>query len=82
VQSTLGLGTAVIETAALGFLGLGQQPPFPELGKMLAESREVMTSGMWWMILFPGITVMIIVLSFNLLGDALRDTLDPKLRGN
>lgn len=82
VQSTLGLGTAVIETAALGFLGLGQQPPFPELGKMLAESREVMTSGMWWMIVFPGITVMIIVLSFNLLGDALRDTLDPKLRGN
>lgn len=81
VQSTLGLGTAVIETAALGFLGLGQQPPFPELGKMLAESREVMISGMWWMLFFPGLTVMIIVLSFNLLGDALRDTLDPKLRG-
>lgn len=81
VQSTLGLGTAVIEAAALGFLGLGQQPPFPELGKMLAESREVMTSGMWWVMLFPGVTVMLIVLSFNLLGDALRDTLDPKLRG-
>ncbi len=81
VQSTLGLGTAVIETAALGFLGLGQQPPFPELGEMLAESREVMTSGMWWVMAFPGVTVMIIVLSFNLLGDALRDTLDPKLRG-
>jgi peptide/nickel transport system permease protein len=81
VQSTLGLGTAVIETAALGFLGLGQQPPLPELGKMLAESREVMTSGMWWVLVFPGITVMTIVLSFNLLGDALRDTLDPKLKG-
>jgi peptide/nickel transport system permease protein len=81
VQSTLGLGTAVIETAALGFLGLGQQPPFPELGKMLAESREVMTSGKWWVLLFPGVTVMVIVLGFNLLGDALRDTLDPKLRG-
>ncbi len=81
VQSTLGLGTAVIETAALGFLGLGQQPPFPELGKMLAESREVMTSGKWWVMVFPGITVMMIVLGFNLLGDALRDTLDPQLRG-
>ncbi|MBN1963632.1 MAG: ABC transporter permease [Anaerolineae bacterium] len=81
VQSTLGLGTAVIETAALGFLGLGQQPPYPELGKMLAESREVMTSGKWWVMLFPGITVMLIVLGFNLLGDALRDTLDPQLRG-
>lgn len=81
VQSTLGLGTAVIETAALGFLGLGQQPPYPELGKMLAEGREVMTSGKWWVMLFPGITVMVIVLGFNLLGDALRDTLDPQLRG-
>jgi peptide/nickel transport system permease protein len=81
VQSTLGLGTAVIETAALGFLGLGQQPPWPELGKMLAESRDVMTSGNWWVMLFPAIAVIIIVLSFNLLGDALRDTLDPRLRG-
>ncbi len=81
VQSTLGLGTAVIETAALGFLGLGQQPPWPELGKMLAESRDVMTSGNWWVMLFPAIAVIIIVLSFNLLGDALRDALDPRLRG-
>jgi peptide/nickel transport system permease protein len=81
VQSTLGLGTAVIETAALGFLGLGQQPPFPELGKMLSDSQEVLLSGSWWVMLFPGITVMLIVLGFNLLGDALRDTLDPKLRG-
>ncbi len=81
VQATLGLGSAVIQAAALGFLGLGQQPPFPELGKMLAESREVMTSGQWWVMLFPGLAVMMIVLGFNLLGDALRDTLDPKLRG-
>jgi len=81
VQGTLGLGTAVIECAALGFLGLGQQPPFPELGKMMAESREVLTSGMWWVMVFPGLTVMLIVLGFNLLGDALRDTLDPRLRG-
>lgn len=81
VQGTLGLGTAVIEAAALGFLGLGQQPPFPELGKMMAESREVLTSGMWWVMVFPGLAVMLIVLGFNLLGDALRDTLDPRLRG-
>jgi peptide/nickel transport system permease protein len=81
VQGTLGLGTAVIEAAALGFLGLGQQPPFPELGKMMAESREVLTSGMWWVMVFPGLSVMLIVLGFNLLGDALRDTLDPRLRG-
>lgn len=81
VQSTLSLGTAVISAAALGFLGLGQQPPFPELGSMLAESRDVMTSGKWWVMLFPGLMVMVIVLGFNLLGDALRDTLDPKLRG-
>jgi peptide/nickel transport system permease protein len=81
VQSTLLLGTAVIETAALGFLGLGQQPPFPELGKMLAESQPALASGKWWVMLFPGITIVLIVLGFNLMGDALRDALDPRLRG-
>ncbi len=81
VQSTLLLGTAVVETAALGFLGLGQQPPHPELGKMLAESQSSLASGKWWVMLFPGITIVLIVLGFNLLGDGLRDVLDPRLRG-
>jgi peptide/nickel transport system permease protein len=79
VQSTLLLGTAVIETAALGFLGLGQQPPWPELGKMLAESQPALSSGKWWVMVFPGVTIVLIVLGFNLLGDGLRDALDPRL---
>ncbi|NWG15204.1 MAG: ABC transporter permease [Chloroflexi bacterium] len=82
VQATLMLGTAVITTAALGFLGLGQQPPWPELGKMLAESQPALASGKWWVMLFPGLTIVLIVLGFNLLGDALRDALDPRLRGS
>lgn len=82
VQTTLGLGTAVVETAALGFLGLGQQPPFPELGKMLADSQESLASGKWWVMVFPGAAIILIVLGFNLLGDGLRDALDPRLRGN
>ena len=81
VQATLLLGTAVVETAALGFLGLGQQPPDPELGKMLAESQQSLQSGKWWVMFFPGVTIILIVLGFNLLGDALRDALDPRLRG-
>lgn len=82
VQTTLGLGTAVVETAALGFLGLGQQPPFPELGKMLADSQESLLSGKWWVMVFPGFTIILMVLGFNLLGDGLRDALDPRLRGS
>lgn len=81
VQATLGLGTAVVETAALGFLGLGQQAPYPELGKMLAESQQYLVTGAWWGMVFPGISITLVVLGFNLLGDGLRDTLDPKLRG-
>ncbi|NJL93257.1 MAG: ABC transporter permease [Anaerolineae bacterium] len=80
VQATLGLGTAVIETAALGFLGLGQQPPNPELGKMLAEGQQGLLSGKWWMMAFPGAAIIMIVLGFNLLGDGLRDVLDPRLK--
>jgi peptide/nickel transport system permease protein len=82
VQSTLGLGTAVVETAALGFLGLGQKAPFPELGKMLADSQRAMLSGKWWVMFFPGAAIILMVLGFNLLGDGLRDTLDPRLRGS
>lgn len=81
VQATLGLGTAVIETAALGFLGLGQQAPYPELGKMLADSQEALISGKWWVMFFPGVTIVLMVLGFNLFGDGLRDALDPRLRG-
>ncbi len=81
VQATLGLGTAVVETAALGFLGLGQQAPYPELGKMLADSQEFLITGKWWAMVFPGVAITLVVLGFNLLGDGLRDTLDPKLRG-
>jgi peptide/nickel transport system permease protein len=82
VQTTLSLGTAVVETAALGYLGLGQQAPYPELGKMLADSQEVLISGKWWVMLFPAITIILMVLGFNLFGDGLRDALDPRLRGN
>jgi peptide/nickel transport system permease protein len=82
VQATLGLGTAVVETAALGFLGLGQQPPNPELGKMLAESQQSLLSGKWWVMAFPGAAIILMVLGFNLLGDGLRDILDPRLRGS
>jgi peptide/nickel transport system permease protein len=79
VQTTLGLGTAVVETAALGFLGLGQQPPYPEWGKMLAESQRFLLTGSWWALVFPGLAIVLVVLGFNLLGDGLRDALDPRL---
>ncbi|HIC88956.1 MAG TPA: ABC transporter permease [Anaerolineae bacterium] len=81
VQATLGIGTAVLEAAALGFLGLGQQPPFPEWGAMLSDGYKFLTSGSWWVLLFPGLAIMLTVLGFNLLGDGLRDALDPRLRG-
>jgi peptide/nickel transport system permease protein len=80
VQTTLSLGTAVIETAALGFLGLGQQPPFPEWGKMLAESQRFLLTGSWWALVFPGLAIVLTVLGFNLLGDGLRDVLDPRMK--
>lgn len=80
VMSTLSMGTAVLDAAALGFLGLGQQPPFPEWGKMLVDSMQFILSGSWWVMLFPGLAIMFTVLGFNLLGDGLRDALDPRLR--
>lgn len=80
VQATLSMGTAVLDAAALGFLGLGQQPPFPEWGKMLVDSIQFILSGSWWVMLFPGLAIMLVVLGFNLLGDGLRDALDPRLR--
>ncbi len=80
VQTTLAIAFAILETAALGFLGLGAQPPTPEWGAMLADSYKFFTSGAWWAFFFPGAAIMLSVLGFNLVGDALRDALDPRLR--
>jgi peptide/nickel transport system permease protein len=80
VAGTLGVATAILEIAALGFLGLGQQPPYPEWGAMLADSVKYLTSGAWWVLVFPGLAIMLTVLGLNLLGDGLRDALDPRLR--
>jgi peptide/nickel transport system permease protein len=79
VQVTLALAWALLTEAGLSFLGLGTQPPTPSLGLMLADSRNLMEQAPWLMIA-PGITVMLGILGFNLLGDALRDILDPKTR--
>lgn len=79
VQATLGFGTAILEAAALGFLGLGVQPPRPEWGQMLAESRDFLQLAPWTLIA-PGISIMLVVLGFNLIGDGLRDALDPKMK--
>jgi len=80
VQTTMGLANAILSAAALGFLGLGAIPPEPEWGAMLGDSYRYLTSGSWWAVLFPGLAIMLSVLGFNLLGDGLRDALDPKLR--
>lgn len=79
VQGTLAIATAIIECAALGFLGLGAQPPSPEWGKMLADSRQFIIQAPWT-VLFPGIAIMLTVLGFNLMGDGLRDALDPRMK--
>jgi ABC-type dipeptide/oligopeptide/nickel transport system permease subunit len=80
VQTTLGIGAAILSAAALGFLGLGAVPPEPEWGAMLGDSYRYMTSGSWWAVVFPGMAIVLIVLGFNLLGDGLRDALDPKMK--
>ncbi|NWF70125.1 MAG: ABC transporter permease [Chloroflexi bacterium] len=79
VQGTLGIGTAVLDAAALSFLGLGAQPPTPEWGQMLSEARTYVFTAPH-LVFFPGIAIMLTVLGFNLLGDGLRDSLDPRLR--
>ncbi|WP_425440562.1 ABC transporter permease [Planifilum fimeticola] len=79
VQGTLGFATAVIEAAALGFLGLGAQPPQPEWGTMLADARGFIQLAPWTMV-FPGLAIMLTVLGFNLLGDGMRDVLDPRMK--
>jgi peptide/nickel transport system permease protein len=80
VQATLAIATAIISIAALGFLGLGAQPPLPEWGTMLSGARNFVGQGKWWYPTFPGLAIMLTVLGFNLLGDGLRDALDPRLK--
>ncbi|PLR66627.1 MULTISPECIES: ABC transporter permease [Bacillaceae] len=77
VQASLAIATAIIEAAALGFLGLGAQAPNPEWGKMLADSKQYLVQAPWTLF-FPGLAIMLTVLGFNLMGDGLRDALDPK----
>ena len=79
VQGTLSFSNAILDAAALGFLGLGAQPPTPEWGTMLADAREFVLRA-WWVVTFPGIAILITVLAFNLMGDGLRDALDPRLK--
>ena len=79
VQATLGVSDAILEAAALGFLGLGAQPPTPEWGSMLADSREFIRSQPW-IVTFPGLAILITAVAINLAGDGLRDALDPKMR--
>ncbi len=79
VQASLGFSAAILDTAALGFLGLGAQPPTPEWGTMLADALQFVQSA-WWVVTFPGIAILLTVLGFNLVGDGLRDALDPRLK--
>ncbi|MCG0238571.1 MAG: ABC transporter permease [Firmicutes bacterium] len=80
VQSTLSIGFAILTTAGLSFMGLGTQPPTSDWGEMLASARQYLPEA-WWLAVFPGLFVMLSVLSVNLLGDGLRDYLDPRTRG-
>jgi peptide/nickel transport system permease protein len=77
VQAAFGLATAIAAEAAVSFLGLGVQPPDASWGNMLADARRFLIQGAWWLVLFPSLAVAVAVLSFNLLGDGLRDALDP-----
>ena len=81
VQATLAMGYALLTMAALSFIGLGIRPPQSEWGSMTAEGAQYIVTGEWWLFLFPGLAIVIMVLSFNLIGDALRDFLDPRMRG-
>jgi peptide/nickel transport system permease protein len=81
VQATLAMGFAILTVAALSFIGLGVQPPQSEWGSMTAEGAGSIVSGEWWLFLFPGLAIVVTVLAFNLVGDTLRDLLDPRLRG-
>jgi peptide/nickel transport system permease protein len=80
VYATLSMATAILSGAALSFLGLGTQPPTPEWGLMLSEARGYIRNA-WWIAVFPGLMIMLAVISINLIGDAMRDVLDPWLKG-
>ena len=77
IRLTLNMATVILTAAGLGFLGLGAQPPMPEWGAMIATGRRYMIDS-WWLVTFPGIAILMVSLAFNLLGDGLRDALDPK----
>jgi peptide/nickel transport system permease protein len=81
ILATTHLGVAIVIEAALGFLGVGIPPPTPTWGNMLADSLNAGLVPPWWLVLFPGLAITITVLAFNLLGDGIRDILDPRLRG-
>ncbi len=80
VQATLDMGTVILAEAALAFLGLGAKPPTPDWGLMISQEATYITQGIWWPSVFPGIFIFLTVISFNLIGDALREFLDPKIR--
>lgn len=80
VRATLGLGTAILTISTLSFLGLGVQPPTAEWGSMISEGRHYIISGQWWMTTFPGLAIMTSILGFNLIGDGIRDIMDPRVR--
>jgi peptide/nickel transport system permease protein len=80
VQISLNLGWAILNAAGLSFIGLGVRPPTPEWGIMVAEGARFITTGKWWLVALPGLALMLTVLCFNLLGDGLRDILDPRMR--
>lgn len=79
VQGTLNIATAILDAAGLGFLGMGAQAPLPEWGKMLSDSREYIQNAPWT-VLFPGLAIVLVVVGFNLIGDGLRDALDPRMK--
>lgn len=79
VRTTIGMGGTILTAAALGFLGLGPPPPTPEWGRTIAESREFLPDA-WWYATAPGVAIFLVVMGFNLLGDGLRDILDPRIR--
>ena len=79
-QATLFLAWAILDTAAMSFIGVGVHPPTPELGAMIAEGAQYIVSGEWWLSVFPGIFIAVLVIAFNLVGDGLRDRLDPRSR--
>ena len=80
VQMSLNLGWAILNAAGLSFIGLGVTPPTPEWGIMVADGARFISTGKWWLVAFPGFSLMLAVLCFNLLGDGLRDILDPRMR--